>query len=285
MLAGMRRLSRTFSAGLLCTLGLLLVAPGVASGAPGVDAQPPPSETRPAAPSVYRVRLAIDLPVIGLGIVGTLIPYALSSQLITHKCPCDPGEVNAFDRPAIGNRSRWAGPVSNVTVGMAIAAPVLLDAALVGLNRTFLEDAVVFTQVITTNLFFVTWTKHLVGRPLPRTYEGIPSLVGSDDGYRSFYSGHTSFAFASLSAAVVTTGLRYDRWLLPSLLALVVGGSVAAEGVVGGYHFPTDVIVGALAGTAIGTTLPLLHARPRPVHFGLRSTPSGATTWFAAGRF
>jgi membrane-associated phospholipid phosphatase len=34
--------------------------------------------------------------------------------------------------------------------------------------------------------------------------------------------------------------------------------------VAGGHHFPSDVVVGAAMGLAVGTAVPLLHARRDP---------------------
>ena len=54
-----------------------------------------------------------------------------------------------------------------------------------------------------------------------------------------------------------------------------MGSSVAIERVADGRHFPSDVIVGAVMGTATGIAVPLLHARHRVSMAGLivRPTP------------
>lgn len=48
-------------------------------------------------------------------------------------------------------------------------------------------------------------------------------------------------------------------------MTLVVGASVAVERVLAGYHFYTDVLVGAGAGLAVGTAVSVLHLH-RGVH-------------------
>jgi membrane-associated phospholipid phosphatase len=73
------------------------------------------------------------------------------------------------------------------------------------------------------------------------------------------YSGHTTLAFTALSVSSVTIGERYGIKFWPWVATAVIGGSVAAERVAAGWHFPTDVIVGALAGTAVGIAVPVLH--------------------------
>ena len=43
---------------------------------------------------------------------------------------------------------------------------------------------------------FAEAAKYVAQRPLPLTYAGDPTLLRTSGGYRSFYSGHTSTAFA-----------------------------------------------------------------------------------------
>jgi membrane-associated phospholipid phosphatase len=80
----------------------------------------------------------------------------------------------------------------------------------------------------------------------PRPYEIYPFIEKlSSGGSPSFPSGHTTDAFAFAVAA----GLVYSKWyiLLPGLIwATLVGISRMWLGV----HFPSDVIAGAVLGTA-----------------------------------
>jgi membrane-associated phospholipid phosphatase len=46
--------------------------------------------------------------------------------------------------------------------------------------------------------------------------------------------------------------------------------------VAAGRHFPTDVLVGALAGSAIGMVIPWAHARRTPVTVALAPHADGA---------
>lgn len=213
--------------------------------------------------SVYRVSLAVDLPLTSAAGLAVLLPYALSEPLIDERCPCDPAEVNPFDRRAIGNRSPAAGWTSDITVGLSLLAPALLDAVALRGGRALFEDLVVFVEAIAINGALVTGAKYISQRPLPRTYEGEQELVQSPGGYRAFYSGHTSIVFTALSVTAMTARLRYGERYWPWLLALGVGTSVAVERVLDGRHFASDVIVGAAAGTLIGITVPWLHARGR----------------------
>jgi membrane-associated phospholipid phosphatase len=212
--------------------------------------------------SVYHISPPVDLTVTVGVLVGTSVVYLNSDKLIKPRCPCDPAEVNAFDRGAIGNTSPTAATLSNLTVGAVVVAPLLFDAVdLGGLNEAWWEDAAVFAQTLAINGALMTAAKFIAQRPLPRTYAGDPSLIDSPEGYRSFYSGHTSLVFAGLSATAMTIRLRYGEKTWPWIVTGVVGTSVAIERVADGRHFPTDVIAGAVMGSAVGIVVPWLHSR------------------------
>ena len=257
---------------------------------------PPPSLPPPGEPglpsaaqardSIYQLRPFIDIPVILVGVAGTALPYAFSGSIIDPSCPCDRSQVNGFDRGAIGNDSALAGALTDIGAGLAVAAPVVYELLTVHSYPTVLEDLTVYAQVLAVNGAVVTLVKHLVQRPLPRTYAGDPHLVDNARGYRAFYSGHTSLTFAALSAGSMTIGLRHHKYLVPWLTTLAVGSLVGVGRVYGGYHFPSDVLVGAAAGTAIGVVIPLLHARRfwLTVAPALTGTPD-TTGLSLAGRF
>lgn len=221
-------------------------------------------ETPPG--SVYKTDPRIDLPIVIAGFLSGLELYTLDARLARPSCPCDPGSVNAFDRTVIGNNSGAAAVASDFTVGLTLLGPLLADGLALRDAGPFKEDATVFLEALAVNTGLVTVVKFIVQRPLPITYDPAdPALVASPGGYRSFFSGHTSLAFAALSTASMTIGLRYGSWKLPWVVTALVGTSVGLERVAAGRHFYSDVIVGMLAGTAIGVSVPLIHRRKSSV--------------------
>ena len=227
----------------------------------------------PPAASVYHVSPNRDIAITLGASVATLFAYLYADELITPRCPCDPGEVNGFDRGAIGNTNATARALSDLTAAAAVGVPLVLDAIDLGQGKAFVDDAIVFTQTLAINSVLVGATKILAHRPLPRTYAGDSILIGKPEGYRSFYSGHTSLVFAALSASAMTIRLRYGEKTWPWIVTLVAGTSVGIERIADGRHFPTDVIVGAVMGTAVGIAVPALHARA-PTNIGWRVGPS-----------
>jgi len=171
--------------------------------------------------------------------------------------------VNAFDRRAIGNHSHAAGLASDITTWSLMGGLPLLDLADLGWSRPFGEDFVVFAETLTVDTAVQNIVNFATARPRPKTYAGDPESVSSVEGHLSFYAGHVTTAFAALSAASFTVGRRYGWRVWPWIVTVAVAGSVAVERVASGDHFPTDVLVGAAAGTTMGITIPWLHARGR----------------------
>ncbi len=222
------------------------------------------SEAVPAAPrQVYQLHPVVDAAVAAGSALVIVVPALLASDIIRERCPCDPSGINAFDRGAVGNANAFADVTSDVTAVLAMAAPPLLDLLDLGQGQALYADVAVFAETLLVNGALVEIAKYAVQRPLPRTYAGEKDLLDSPGGYRSFYSGHASTVFAALTASAMTLRLRYgERWW-PWVVDGVVGTSVAVERVAAGRHFPTDVLVGAAVGTAVGIAVPWLHARSR----------------------
>ena len=209
---------------------------------------------------LYQIHPLTDGGTLAVAGLGNLLPLIFADDIIHARCPCDPNEVNSFDRPVIGNENPLAGAVSDYSVAAAVALPLALDWADIGPGKALAEDAAVFTEVILVNGALVTLAKVAYQRPLPRVYSGQdPSLQTQPGGYRSFYSGHTSTTFAALAAASMTENLRHGFSLWPWLITVAAGTSVGAERVADGRHFYSDVLVGGLAGTAVGVLVPWLH--------------------------
>ena len=250
-------------------LAVILLGASQQSGAVA-QARPPQQPS-----SVYHVSAKVDLPVTVGAILGVVLPDAFADRLIKPRCPCNPQEVNSFDRGAIGNTNPFAGSLSDATAVAVIIFPLVADAFDVGVSPPLMEDGAVFIQTLAINGALVTAAKYSVQRPLPRTYAGDPNLIARPDGYRSFYSGHTSMVFAALSGTAMTIRLRHGEKTWPWIVTAVVGTSVAIERVADGRHFPTDVIAGAVMGTATGIVVPSLHERRRSSARGWTVGPTG----------
>ena len=132
-------------------------------------------------------------------------------------------------------------------------------------------------ETLTLNAAAQSITSFAVQRPRPFTYGELADLdqrTGAS-AYLSFYSGHTSSSFAAATAYAYLFGVRHPRspwraavWALGEGLAAMDG----ALRVTAGYHFPSDVLVGAAVGTTLGVLIPWLHTRDPAGDTGLGST-------------
>ncbi len=133
---------------------------------------------------------------------------------------------------------------------MLLLLPLLIQRA----TRTaslWLLSAVVLSSGATSLL------KELVGRVRPcDALAWCAAIDIPSPGGHSFPSGHAagSFAFAAFAA------VRVPRWSGPALIyAMLVAWSRCVLGV----HYPSDVLIGALLGSAIGAAVACWSMRPR----------------------
>jgi membrane-associated phospholipid phosphatase len=244
----------------------------------------PEAASAPRPLEVYDVRLAVDVPIIVVaGSVG-LVRVFWRDELARKSCPCDRTQINPLDRWTVDFHNQPASVAADVTVYGVMAALPILDAVDVGVNRAWLQDVVVYAETLSVDTALQNIVNFAVARPRPRAYAGDPAFVDSGEGYLSFYAGHVATAFSALSVAAFTVGRRHGASVWPWVVAVIVGGSVAVERVASGHHFPTDVTVAAVVGTAEGITVPWLHTRGRAVE--LTIGPAGAGSGLSlAGRF
>lgn len=135
--------------------------------------------------------------------------------------------------------------ITDSAAALAFGIPgVLIIAGLLRKNRRQWVNAL--TVIIAVAIAAIVANIIKFSLDTPRPYEIYPFIEKlSSGGSPSFPSGHTTDAFAFAVAA----GLVYSKWyiLLPGLIwATLVGISRMWLGV----HYPSDVIAGAVLGTA-----------------------------------
>jgi membrane-associated phospholipid phosphatase len=201
----------------------------------------------------------------GLLLAGLAVKEGQEPLSLADIAVLDPADINAFDRPATRRWSPDAATASDILAWSLLASPVVFAASeLEGGNAPTL--AVMYVETLLLKNGVVQLLKGTTARTRPLAYNDDPDLPEGEklrvSTRRSFPSGHTANAFA----AAVFLGTTYSR-LHPDSRARtwVWVGSLTAAGTVGflrygaGRHFPTDVIAGALLGSAIGYLVPKLH--------------------------
>jgi undecaprenyl-diphosphatase len=159
--------------------------------------------------------------------------------------------VPGFDRWAIGQFNSGWQLASNVGI-LALAGFVTVDLALRrdGARTVAALEAGLWAAGLTEVI------KAAVGRPRPVLYtvDAVAAAENTGNG-RSFPSGHTSVAFAFATTYWLA---RKDLDGKPGVLGWLAFGVAAGVGVsrvAAAKHFPSDVLAGAVLGTASGVVV------------------------------
>lgn len=296
------------SLALLCAGAASLAAPPARADTPkDLDPQAgdlaimvPPPPILPPTPSAVRRELRYDLrwdiPIVIAGYVSWTTLEQLRPQLTSDQCRLCDEKLNAVDRG--GRKLRWDHTGTAATIS-DITANALVPSASVGLSALLASRDGKFSNVPLDILFIAQATTFANGATLVAKYAFARSRpyaraarIGrsddddadlGDDANVSFYSGHTSYAFAlAVSSGTVASlrGYRGAGYVWAAGLGLATATAylrVAAD-----QHYVTDVVGGAALGSAFGFLFPyLLH---RPVTYGVPVVPS-VTTAAGGGTF
>ncbi len=235
---------------------LLAIAPntGAAQAIPAVP-----------APVRYSIRMG-DAVVFGAaGLVGA-VPTLAGTRLPYARCaPCDSTRLWPLDRRTIGLPREGVSMGSTLVMGATFAGA----GALIALSRrgepaagtAAWEDLAILAEAVEIDELATQWAKVLFHRARPVLYTSAASQNPTVDAGRSFPSGHASFAFASAAAAASILQRRHELGRHKVEVVLLFAGATATSvlRVAAHKHFPTDVVAGAVLGTAVGWVLPQLH--------------------------
>ena len=216
------------------------------------------------APAEVRYRATwVDVAAVGATGVAGFLPRLLKLPSGAPSCaPCNPADLPGVDRWVVGAHSTLARRGSDVLLigvgGLAgyVSAHDRSPQQARG-NLAVLANSVSWTSASTA------WLKVLVRRKRPVLYTSGAAAAAADlNNQQSFPSGHTSVAFAVATSYLILA----NREHLPHRArnaAFLFGGAagIGVLRVVGGNHFPTDVLGGAILGSGIGWLVALVHPK------------------------
>jgi membrane-associated phospholipid phosphatase len=247
--------------------------------APDKQASAPSASPSPDAAPVSRYYELDNTGALFLGVetgisAGAFLGVALGLESPTECKWCTPP---GFD-VSIRNALVWSsnrGVASSIADGLGAAtgagalAAVIIPPLVAGDARHAsdvwaLEDALIVVNTALVNLTVTEVLKVVTARERPAYYFHEADQTSSGEApYKSFPSGHTSSAFAAASSA---TTLSFMRGYSSAPYVAAGGGALALTTglfrIFADKHWATDVITGAVLGSAIGFSMPFfLHGR------------------------
>ena len=238
------------------------------------------SRTGAAEPRELRHDTRVDIAVTATGASWLLLSELLKGSLVPEKCRwCyraeDGGDLlNPYDG-WVRHRLRWADTraahlASNVTLGILEPA-TQLGLGLLAANRAGSPESFGLDTLLITEATVVAGVLNQIAkfgfareRPfvhyLPRAPNAIRQLTSSpSDDNLSFFSGHTTIAFAiATSSATIATMRGYKLAPLIWGTGLAFGGAVGYLRIAADKHYFSDVMTGAIVGSVVGVAVPLL---------------------------
>lgn len=172
-------------------------------------------------------------------------------------------DVNGLDRIFMNPYSKPLDVTADVTLGLSLLTPLCLC-------NTNAKDWITIGTMYAETLLLVNGIKEIgklcVNRERPYMYFSDPPAKALSDGdwCKSWPSGHTSFAFAGATFTSYVFSKYYpdSNWKY-----VVIAGSytlattTAILRMYSGNHFFTDVLTGAIIGSACGFLVPWLHTK------------------------
>lgn len=218
----------------------------------------------------YRWRTGWDIALTAGGLAMFATDIVRSETIVEPLTPekirlLDPQRIGTIDRFATRQYSTVARKTSDVLLWTMMVAPLTLMVTSPGNDDPLLIGAMYGeAQLFQSGLVFML--KSLVTRTRPFVYNNNPAIPPESKlilfARRSFPSAHASTTFTS---AVFLGSVNARLNPGSSANAWVWAGSLTAAGltgyfrVLGGQHFPTDVLAGAAIGALTGWLVPALH--------------------------
>jgi membrane-associated phospholipid phosphatase len=214
-----------------------------------------------------RFDAGVDIPVVAVGGLGLLLATHFQGALAQPSCRwCEPNAFDAGMRSAL----RWddtaaAQAMSSVgAFGLAPAVAFGLSALAAGHDGGmggYASDAFVIAESTLLAADLHLATKLLLGRQRPSVRFAAPGGPVTAEDNCSFFSGHTTVAFA-LAVSAGTVASMHDYRLAPLVWAsgLSIAATTGYLRVAGDRHYFTDVATGAVLGSLVGFAVPyFLH--------------------------
>lgn len=175
----------------------------------------------------------------------------------------DKDDVNSFDRFFMQSYSKKLDLAGDLLLVATMATPAVLATTQ---KEEWLTCGVMYAETLLIANGIKEITKLCVNRARPYMYYDSETFPESDiddgDWANSFPSGHCAMAFAGATFTSYTFCKYFpdSPWRFPVVASsFAMAAGTAALRFASGNHFVTDVLTGAVIGSAVGFLVPWLH--------------------------
>ncbi len=228
----------------------------------------------------YAFKLGVDLALIPCGVAFKGVSDILEEKITVFSMDeiekLDSKDVNRIDRFATGLWSPHADTARDIVNYVLLSAPaVLVLPELIRIKEAGRWQNIALLGLMYTETYFLTkgatnLVQAIVKRNRPYLYNTSLSLEQRHElaqglgAYQSFFSGHTSGAFAAAVFLSKSVTDIYGRSALSTITwatSLGLAATTAILSVAAGRHYPTDVLAAAAVGSGVGLLVPVLHKK------------------------
>ncbi|HEX6846036.1 MAG TPA: phosphatase PAP2 family protein [Chitinophagaceae bacterium] len=219
---------------------------------------------------VYKLKPAVDIPVVAVGAgwsgyAFTKI-YSKERSTVQKILSLDENDINKFDRWAVRPYSEEIGTKSDYIFYGSMFLPVLF---LTGkeTRKDLFKLGFLYLEAMSITGLLYTGSVYLTNRYRPYAYAEETEMTWKTRGgaKNSFYAGHVALvATSTFFMAKVYNDYYPDskvRWLFFTGAGLATG-TIAYLRHRGGFHFPSDILLGVAQGTLTGLLVPHFHKKP-----------------------
>lgn len=186
--------------------------------------------------------------------------------------------INSLDRFFMHKYDEKLDDAADIACAAAMLTPAIL---LAEDKDEWITIGIMYAETVLIANGVKEWTKAFVNRARPYIYfDGDKPQDDLKDGdwANSFFSGHTTMSFAGAAFASYTF-CKYNpespwRYAVIGGTFSVAAGASALR-VMSGNHFMSDVLTGAVVGTAIGIWVPWLHTFNEENQLNVALVPNG----------
>ena len=210
--------------------------------------------------------LLILLPSLIWGWLAVSRPTFLSAYCGKEPALCTRESINPADRLSLGIQVDGADHLSYTTQNssglVAFSVPLLWSASQAILGKVsplalvsiWVTDLALLTEVTVLNGLSTEISHHFTHRPRPFVYDDPSGHGANPSHYVSFYSGHTSFSSAIITAGFLILLTRGAPLFLLILYGAIGEALIFSTGylrIMAARHFLTDVICGIFFGAFV----------------------------------